>query len=78
MDLTQLIGEFGLPIALIVVLLMRDFRREKLAEKEKKYLLGRIENVEAYQRDMLQKTVERATEAISEHNVVISHCRGAM
>jgi len=70
----QLIGQVGLPIVLLIVFLKRDFRRDRIAEKEKKYLLGRIENIERYQREVLQKTVESATTVMTEVKMVMSKC----
>ena len=57
MDLIQLIGNLGFPIAISVYLLISDSKLNKL-------LVERIERLESYQRDVLKDLVENNTRAM--------------
>jgi len=65
MDLwIKLIGEVGLPVALMIYFIWRDWKRSKDDKSEKDQLAVRINEIEDYQKDKLEQLLVDSTEAL--------------
>ena len=66
-DLIPIMERFGLPVALVVYMLWRDWQQGKQRNKEFEMLISRITTVEDYQRGRLEQLVEKGQGVISEN-----------
>jgi len=62
-----LVAEFGLPIALVIYFIYRDFQRSKDDRSEKQAITGRLQGVEDYQKNKLEGLAVNATAAITKN-----------
>lgn len=65
MDITQLVEQFGLPVAMLLYFVYRDTRRAEQDRLEKERLAARITEVEDFARGRLVRAVTQTTRTLA-------------
>jgi len=60
----EIAKDFGIPVAVLFVFIWRDYKREQRQNIEREQLAERINKVEDYQRNDLEKLIKESTQAI--------------